>query len=101
MTQPFIIGGWAIDPAGTSNTGIDLVQVWAYPNPGSGEPAVFVGTAAYGGDRSDVAAAFGSQFRYSVYNLRAAGLAPKTYMLAVFASLALMGFRVRHFSRHE
>ncbi len=60
-TPPFLIAGWALDFAAASGTGIDAVHVWAYPNPGSGLPAMFLGAANYGLARTDVGAAFGAQ----------------------------------------
>src|SRR5262249_6237812 len=35
LTQPFTISGWAIDAGASADSGIDAIQVWAYPNPGS------------------------------------------------------------------
>ena len=76
LQQPFMIGGWAIDTAATTNTGIDAVAVWGYPNYGSGEPAVLVGVATFG-PRSDIASAFGAQFLNSGFGLTARGLPPR------------------------
>ena len=54
---------------------------------------VFVGVAAYGGARPDVAAIYGERFLKSGYGLRVEGLAPGTYDLAVFAySTVTRGF---------
>jgi hypothetical protein len=54
------IGGWALDVRSTSGPGMDVVQVWGYPNPGSGQTPVFIGNAQYGIVRQDVANAFGN-----------------------------------------
>src|SRR6185436_13566116 len=54
----FLIAGWATDLAAASGSGVDAVQVWAYPNPGSGTPARFLGSATLGGSRPDVASIF-------------------------------------------
>ena len=54
------IGGWAVDVRSTSGPGMDVVQVWAYPNPGSGAQPLFLGNAQYGIARQDVANAFGN-----------------------------------------
>lgn len=60
------IGGWAVDVRSTSGPGMDVVQVWAYPNPGSGATPLFLGNAQYGISRQDVANAFGnSRYRNS------------------------------------
>ncbi len=54
------IGGWALDVRSTSGPGMDVVQVWGYPSPGSGQAPVFLGNAQYGIGRQDVANAFGN-----------------------------------------
>ena len=54
------IGGWALDVRSTSGPGMDVVQVWGYPSPGSGQAPVFLGNAQYGIVRQDVANAFGN-----------------------------------------
>ena len=54
------VGGWAVDVRSTSGPGMDVVQVWAYPNPGSGQQPLFLGNAQYGIARQDVANAFGN-----------------------------------------
>ena len=88
ITGSFLIGGWAIDPSSVSGTGIDAIHVYAYPNPGSGQSPIFLGVAAYGGYRPDVANAFGfsgsSAMAYGGYNL-ATSLTPGYYMVVVFA----------------
>ncbi|HEY89310.1 MAG TPA: hypothetical protein G4N98_06200, partial [Thermoflexia bacterium] len=60
------VGGWAIDRASSSGTGVSQVHVYRDGTAGGG--GVGLGVASYGGDRSDVAAVYGSQFRYSGYN---------------------------------
>jgi hypothetical protein len=89
--QPFVLAGWAIDLDDEVGTGIDALHVWAYPLAG-GDP-IFVGTAAYGGARPDVAALHGERFKPSGYSLTVGGLAPGNYDLAVFPwSTAAGGF---------
>lgn len=90
VAQTFTLGGWAIDAGAGAGTGVDLVQAWAYPNPGSGQPPVFVGTAAYGGARPDVAQAFGSQFAPSHFSLTGT-LNPGYYQVVVFAHSTVTG----------
>jgi hypothetical protein len=85
IRAPLSISGWALDLGAASGTGINDIHVWAYPNPGSGAPPVFVGAAHYGLSRADVGAAFGSQFSWSGYQLSTRTLALGTYLLAVFA----------------
>jgi hypothetical protein len=81
--QPFVLAGWAADLDAAAGTGIDTLHVWAIPA-GGGAP-IFLGTPDYGGIRPDVAAVHGDRFRETGFALVAAGLAPGTYDLAVFA----------------
>ena len=84
--QPFVVSGWALDFAAASGTGVDSVHVWAYPNPGSGQPPIMLGIASYGSYRGDLAALFGSQFGASGYRLAVSNL-PRatTYDIVVYA----------------
>ncbi len=81
--QPFVLAGWAADLDSPSGTGIAALHVWAYPL--AGGPPVFLGTAKYGGARTDVEALHGEGFRDSGFDLVVQSLAPGTYDLAVFA----------------
>jgi hypothetical protein len=91
--QPgFVIAGWAADLGSTSGSGVDAVHVWAYPNPGSGTPPVFVGAGKMGYNRPDVAAAFGAaQVALSGFNVTTADLAPGVYDLTIFAHSVIAG----------
>jgi hypothetical protein len=82
--RPFAIGGWAIDLAATSGTGVDTVHVWATSSTGD---ATFLGVASYGAARPDIGTAFGNhQFDNCGFNLTAsASLAPGTYTISVYA----------------
>jgi hypothetical protein len=91
VAQPFVMGGWAIDAGATANSGVDAIDVWAYPNPGSGTAPRYVGNAGYGGARPDVAGIFGAQFIASGFGLTVSGLPPGVYQLAVFAHSRLTG----------
>jgi hypothetical protein len=84
----FTIAGWAFDAAAASGTGVDAIHVWAYP--ASGAP-VFLGVAAYGGARPDVAAVFGSRFQNSGFGLNVTGIAPGAYTLVVYAHSTVSG----------
>jgi hypothetical protein len=86
VTGTFTIGGWALDLAAQTGSGIDTVHVWAYPA-GGGAP-IFVGNSPIGLARPDVGAVFGAQFRPSGYNV-AARLPAGNYTLAVFAHSAV------------
>ena len=83
LPQPFHLGGWAVDVAAPSGTGIDTIHVWAFP--ASGGAPTFAGVPALGGVRPDVGAFFGSQFTASGYNMLVSGLAPGTYDVVVYA----------------
>jgi glucose/arabinose dehydrogenase len=90
VDRPFVVGGWAIDTGAASGTGIDAIQVWAYPvSPGAGSP-VFVGTGSFG-DRPDVAAFFGAQFRASGYSVVSSSPPPGVWDLVVFAHSSVSG----------
>jgi hypothetical protein len=82
VRQPFAIAGWAFDLSSSTN-GVDVVHVYAYP--ATGAPPIFLGVAGVNGARPDVGAFFGARFGKSGYGLVARGLAPGSYMLAVFA----------------
>ena len=88
---PFTVAGWATDLDDGLGTGVDAVHVWAYPV-GGADP-VFVGLAALGGSRPDVAAVYGRRFTKSGYGVTGAGLPAGDYDLAVFAwSTVRQGF---------
>jgi len=77
--------GWAIDTGAREGTGVDAVQVWAYPAPGSGTDPIFLGRALYGRARPDMGDKFGSQFTNSAYELAIAGLSPGPHEIVVEA----------------
>jgi hypothetical protein len=87
--QPLVLAGWAIDTDADTGTGVNTLHVWAYPADG-GAP-IFVGAAAYGGRRPDVAAIYGDRFADSGYGILVYGLPPGSYNLAVFASSTVSG----------
>ena len=89
--EPFAISGWAIDSAASTGTGVDAIHVWAYPNPGSGQSPVFVGTAAYGASRPDLGSAYGTRFTNSGFTATVRGLAPGLYQFVVFAHSTATG----------
>jgi hypothetical protein len=86
VSSPLVISGWALNTASTANTGIDGVDVWAFP--AGGGPGVFVGAAFYGEDRGDVAAAFGPQFRFSGFHVTTSHLWAGSYTLAAYPHFA-------------
>ena len=83
---PFVVAGWAVDLDSSIGTGIDTVHVWAYPaGPGASRMPIFIGAAAYGGARPDVAAVFGERFGRSGYGIDVRDLPQGAYDIAVFA----------------
>jgi hypothetical protein len=83
----FAVAGWALDGAAASGTGIDRVQIYAYPSTGA---AIYLG-GANSATRPDVAAAFGPAFARAGYGLVVDRLAPGRYTMAVFARSAVTG----------
>lgn len=83
LGQSFAIAGCAAELDSHEGPGIGTIHVWAYPR--TGGPPVFVGVAAQGYLRPDVAAVYGDDLLHSGYALTAKGLQPGIYDLAVFA----------------
>jgi DNA-binding beta-propeller fold protein YncE len=86
VSSRFAIGGWALD-RGASDSRVDAVHVWAYPD-GNGVP-LFVGAAARG-PRPDLAAIFNPGFEMAGFHLKGS-LPAGTYLLAVFARSMVTG----------
>jgi hypothetical protein len=98
----FDVDGWSIDKAVESTaipgTGVDTLHVYAYPNPGSGAPPIFLGVATYGLSRPDVAMYYGgggpryvpSGFHLSV-NRSALGLTNGPYNIVVHSHSRVTG----------
>ena len=95
LTSPVPFWGYAIDGAAPTGTGVTAVDIWAYPNPGSGTAPQYLGAATYGGDRQDVAAAYGTRFRYSGYGLSKSGLTPGEYIFLTYAYSPTSGWFVQ------
>jgi uncharacterized repeat protein (TIGR03803 family) len=108
VSQPFVVAGWAIDTdAAPPRSGVDAIQVWAYP--GTGAPPIFLGQATYGGWRPDVSALFDGPanahscdmadypglytcpFYASGFGLGVSGLPPGVYRLIVYAHSSVTG----------
>ena len=86
-----LVGGWALDLAASSGTGVSAVHVYRDGPAGSG---VGLGVASYGGSRPDVAAAYGSsQFTNSGWGLSwdTSGLSPGSHTLYVYAYSTVTG----------
>ncbi|MCH7998796.1 MAG: hypothetical protein IIA91_04860 [Chloroflexi bacterium] len=92
---PFDITGWSVDYAAPSDTGIDAIHIYAYPSDvfgtATGQP-VFLGAAAYGSLRSDVATFFGNPgFVESGFGLAARVLTPGFHTIVVYSRSTLTG----------
>ena len=85
------VAGWAIDLRSTSGTGVNLVQVWAYPNPGAGAAPFALGNATYGRSRPDVGAAFGARYANSGFQLDMVGMNPGVYDIVTIARNTITG----------
>jgi hypothetical protein len=89
VTVPFRLGGWALDASAPSGTGVDVVNVYAYPD--SGGAPIFAGSAFYGLPRADLVPFVGTRFRDSGYGLAVDGLAPGGYTMVAFAHSTVTG----------
>jgi hypothetical protein len=80
----FVVAGWAFDPAAPSGSGIDYVDVWAFPAVG-GSP-VYLGGASLGVSRPDLTPGYGVQFATAGFGLAVPPMLPAgAYTLRVFA----------------
>ncbi len=88
--QPFAIAGWALDAGSRqANTGVNRVDLWAFPD--SGAPT-YLGSPTYGTARPDVAAAFGhSRWTNSGYGGAIRGIAPGRYTFRTYAFSTVAG----------
>src|SRR5207247_5511321 len=73
LTSAFEVGGWTLDAAAASGTGVDAVHFYVFPDDGA-SPGVFVGQGSYGSARGDVAAVFGSRFTNCGFHFTITGL---------------------------
>jgi subtilisin family serine protease len=90
VPQSFTVSGWAIDLGAQSGSGVDAIHVWAYPQ-GGGSPQ-FIGEAAPGVPRPDVAGYYGSQFATSGFHLSTTtSLSEGSYTLVVYAHSSVSG----------
>jgi hypothetical protein len=72
-------------PIDQNRDGITQIALYAYPNPGSGEPPIQLnGPVAAPSARPDVAAVYGPEFSQSGFDYAVSSLLPGTYDLAFF-----------------
>jgi hypothetical protein len=83
----FVVAGWAVELNAPTGTGVDLIHIWATSPSGA---ATFLGTAAYGFDRSDVGGWLGPQYTPSGFALTAS-LPTGSYTLSVYARSTTTG----------
>ena len=89
VSVPFAVGGWALDLAAPSGTGVDAVHLWAFPT--SGAAPIFLGADIYGRDRPDVGAVFGPSFTNSGFHQQVTNIPPGTYYFVAYAHDTLTG----------
>jgi hypothetical protein len=89
LSHGVMIAGWAADFGATTGTGVDAVHIWAFP--AGGGPPVWVGLAAYGQPRSDVAAIYGARFTNVGFFLTSPDIPPDTYDLVAYAHSTVTG----------
>jgi hypothetical protein len=94
------VAGWAVDQRAGAGPGVDAVQMWAYPAPGSGRLPLFLGSASFGGARPDVGAFLGARFTPSAFTITVVSLAAGVYdIVALPHSTVSGGFENPHIVR--
>jgi hypothetical protein len=99
-SNTFSVSGWAIDRAiedtSPTGTGVDNIVLYAFHNPGSGEPAIFLGYADYGHiQRPDVGEFYAPRYTPSGYvftvDRAAVGLGTGEYNIVPIAHSTVTG----------
>jgi hypothetical protein len=85
VSGTFTVAGWALDPQAWTGSGIDAVHVWAQRVDVAAAAPLFLGAAALGGTRRDVAQVYGPTLGEAGFSLTTEALAPGAYDLTVFA----------------
>jgi hypothetical protein len=85
VSGPLTVAGWALDPQASIGSGIAAVHVWAQRRDVPTAEAQFLGAAALGGVRPDVAAAFGPQLGTAGFSLTSDQLEPGEYDITAYA----------------
>src|SRR5262249_30426866 len=82
IVPTFNVSGWAVDLGSQDTSGVDIVDIWAWP--ASGAPAIFVAETTTASPRPDIATLYGSHFIHSGYSVNVSGLALGSYTLSVY-----------------
>jgi hypothetical protein len=80
----FTVAGWALDSAAWHGAGVGAVHVWAQRRDVPASQEIFLGAAAVGGARPDIAGVYGAQFDRAGWSLSASGLPPGTYDVTAY-----------------
>jgi hypothetical protein len=91
VDSTFTIWGWALDASSMKDTGVDAIQVWAFPTYGFREEPIFLGDATYGLFREDVASRFGKRFAASGYSLEVSSKLIGAFEIVVLARSTATG----------
>jgi hypothetical protein len=89
LTLPFRVEGWAIDAGHPTGTGVDEVDVWAFPK--GGGAVTSLGSATLGIFRHDIGQLYGARFALSGYRLDVGALGPGDWTIQVFARSTVTG----------
>jgi hypothetical protein len=84
VTLPFQVAGWSIDRAGLFGSGMDVIHVYAFPNPGSGAAPLFLGSSPTNIARPDIAARYGAQFENAGWAVTVESLAAGPYVIVAY-----------------
>ena len=79
VNGPFLLAGWTLDFASTTDSGVSEIHAWAYP--ASGGAPLFAGTMTRA-SRPDLAAMFGARYGTAGFNI-AVNLPAGRYVLAL------------------
>ena len=90
LSPPFTVTGSAIDTSAMSGTGVNAVDIWAFPSKGS--PSVFLGAATLGINHPGAGTNYGDQYAASGYSLTVTTpLADEIYTLKAYARSTASG----------
>jgi hypothetical protein len=85
LSGAITVAGWALDPQASIGSGVDALHVWAQRTDMPAAAPQFLGAAALGGVRPDVARVYGPTFDTAGFSLTTDALAPGQYDVTAFA----------------